>query len=396
MSIEYDFNIDNYNIDDLENFLQLTTKNYTEFDVNQREIKLRSAIISSIPSNNKQTRDTTVNKVITFLEEAKRLLIEQLNKTKLLSSGSDSMILDKGEKSLHSLTQYIEPVPAYQAQYPKGILNQLKKRITSYTLCMNTLFRDPKMSTSTDAVFNLPYTLKNVVALKLASLEFSETIYMFSEKKKSNRIYIEEDNTGLRGVVHLPEGNYDDDTIVPTLQDSINNTLGSGSRFEVIVNPINGKTTIKNTTNTFTMNIQYETDTNPFIYKNLGWALGYREKEYFGYDTYTSEGIYSSVPLQYIYFVLNDFAISNTNTILAIFNNGYSEKNILAKIPVPVDNFQVLFDNASDLITKKREYFGPIDITKVGIKLLDQYGDVIDMNNMNYSFTIELDIAYDI
>ena len=81
---------------------------------------------------------------------------------------------------------------------------------------------------------------------------------------------------------------------------------------------------------------------------------------------------------------------------MGVFDNGYIEKNILAKIPVPVDNFQVLFDNSSDLISKRREYFGLIDIIKFSIKLLDEYGDIIDTNNMNFSFTIEFEIAYDI
>jgi len=81
---------------------------------------------------------------------------------------------------------------------------------------------------------------------------------------------------------------------------------------------------------------------------------------------------------------------------MGIFSNDYLEKNILANIPLPVDNYKVLYDNNSTLISKKRDYFGPIDIAKFSIKLLDQYGDAVDLNEADYSFTLELEIAYDI
>ena len=167
----------------------------------------------------------------------------------------------------------------------------------------------------------------------------------------------------------IPEGNYDNVTLPPVLQAAINTTLGSGVRFTVLVNTVNVKTTISNTTNTFTVEFMYGNETNSVLSKNTGWLLGYRNKKYELLKSYESEGIFSSVPLQYIYFVLNDFVLSNSSTIMGVFDNGYIEKNILAKIPVPVDNFQVLFDNSSDLISKRREYFGLIDIIKYSIKL---------------------------
>ena len=81
---------------------------------------------------------------------------------------------------------------------------------------------------------------------------------------------------------------------------------------------------------------------------------------------------------------------------MGIFSDSYVEKNILAKIPIPVDTFQVMFDNNSDLISKKREYFGTIDVNKFSVKILDLYGESIDMNYMDFSFTLEFEIAYDI
>jgi hypothetical protein len=55
-----------------------------------------------------------------------------------------------------------------------------------------------------------------------------------------------------------------------------------------------------------------------------------------------------------------------------------------------------MFDNNSDLITKKRDYYGTVDVNKFSIKILDMYGEPVDLNSMDFSFTLEFEIAYDI
>ena len=47
-------------------------------------------------------------------------------------------------------------------------------------------------------------------------------------------------------------------------------------------------------------------------------------------------------------------------------------------------------------ISEPRKYFGPIDITKLQIKLLDAYGRVLDMNGSDYSFRLLLHLIYDL
>ena len=42
-----------------------------------------------------------------------------------------------------------------------------------------------------------------------------------------------------------------------------------------------------------------------------------------------------------------------------------------------------------------RTYFGPVDIQKLHIQFLDEYGRVIDLNNMDWSFTLSFILQYD-
>ena len=75
---------------------------------------------------------------------------------------------------------------------------------------------------------------------------------------------------------------------------------------------------------------------------------------------------------------------------------GYSRSDILAKIPIAHAKQTVGFEDASDGTYKKREYFGPQNIEKLEIKILDDYERVVNINNMNYSLTLEFDCLYDI
>jgi len=387
----FDFNINNYTIIDLEKFLKLTT-DYNEFEINEKERILRNQLIKAIENEKVKTKRKTIEKnAFQFLNEAKRLLIEKLKKTKI-SAENNVMIKNDG---MNSVTSYLQPINTFATTVAQGNLNTLRKKISTYSLCMNTLFRDANGSNSTDSLFVLPYPMKNVISMKLSSFEFPDTVYMISDKKRTNRLFIKEDNTNKQGMVVIPEGNYTSETMPSVLQNAINEILDSEERFHVEIDEHSGKTIIKNCQHTFVMQF-ITSETNTVLSKNLGWALGFRNANYIRSRCYMSESIFCPVPVQYIYFVLNDFNIANSTTIMGIFSDNYVEKNILAKIPIHVDSFQIMFDNNSDLITKKRDYYGTVDVNKFSIKILDMYGEPVDLNSMDFSFTLEFEIAYDI
>jgi hypothetical protein len=131
------------------------------------------------------------------------------------------------------------------------------------------------------------------------------------------------------------------------------------------------------------------------VYKKLGWIMGYRKAEYNGESSYTTEGIYNGASSEYIYFVLNDFNKSQSQNIIGMFSRSIIGDNILAMIPLTSDSFSVCFDSGADFIEKKREYFGPVNIQRLKIQLLNQFGEVVDLNNMDFSFSLEMELGYD-
>ena len=71
------------------------------------------------------------------------------------------------------------------------------------------------------------------------------------------------------------------------------------------------------------------------------------------------------------------------------------DEHILAKIPMIDGKLNQIIDENDNLLNKKREYNGPIDLSRFYIKIMDAYGQIIDLNKMDFSFSIELEILYE-
>ena len=129
--------------------------------------------------------------------------------------------------------------------------------------------------------------------------------------------------------------------------------------------------------------------------KTLGWMLGFRNKIYEGGNCYTSEATVDLAGSKYFFLSINDFQSSVHDVVTVLYENSFMQNNILARIPMREGKGVVLFDDCTDKITKKRHYFGPVDINKLDIRLLDEFGEPIDMLGNDFSFALEFQILYE-
>ena len=53
-------------------------------------------------------------------------------------------------------------------------------------------------------------------------------------------------------------------------------------------------------------------------------------------------------------------------------------------------------DKMKILLCPKRVYFGPTNINKLHIKIYDEYGRILDVNNGDLSLELECEILYDL
>ena len=139
------------------------------------------------------------------------------------------------------------------------------------------------------------------------------------------------------------------------------------------------RTTIKSNDNTV-INLDFANPVNPHAppMRTLGWLLGFRNRKYEGHTEYTSEGAVDMAGSKYFFLSINDFNQSVHDVVTAVYENSFMRNNIIARIPMREGKGVVLFDDCTDKITKKT-LFGPVNINKLHIKVIDEFGMPIDL-----------------
>ena len=141
----------------------------------------------------------------------------------------------------------------------------------------------------------------------------------------------------------------------------------------------------------------------------LGWQLGFRVGQYSVpisdlnniNGAIISEGVCFINGPQYCFVSINDYNNSSNNFFRAAFSESILSPHILGRINLTkgLQNNSVYKsgqdDNYTDSLNRTREYFGPVDIQRLSIQLLDEFGRIINLNNMDWSFVLSFVCLYD-
>jgi hypothetical protein len=414
--MNFDLNIENYTRNELIEMFQLPPN----FDKNIVEIK-ESKLRDSIVNNKDINKDTQIN-TIHFLTKAKNIILKNefknefkkentfQNKIEDFYNSSYELKSSKLEDTNEHMIQVRSEKPylsSYPSEFFPGVINPIKKRTIKKNLNIDTKFRDNYYSSSsTNFNLNLPININDVIQMQLSSIEVPTTYYVISKQYGNNFFTIVVNGSSI--VINIPDGNYDQLTIM----DQINNQLTlSGTPFDQIVFTINlsgihtgsGQTMVgANVASVTDIELNFQADKFGVDDKNtplplkLGWILGFRNGIYVGNLNYVSESVVDTTGSKYIFLVVDDYNNSVNNSFYSAFNSSILNKNILARISLQGNNFNVLSQNNLGLVTTPREYFGPINLQTMNIQLLDEYGRIIDLNNMDYSFCLTLTTIYDL
>ena len=173
-----------------------------------------------------------------------------------------------------------------------------------------------------------------------------------------------------------------------------NSSSGSGSNKMVV--GVKAASTIVNYTINFQTDRLGNEDRHTPLPLKCGWLMGFREGYYENNVSYISEGLIDLIGTKYIYLVVDDFNNNVSDGFYAAFTSSILNKNILARISLQGSVFNVLAQSNFILTTTPRQYFGPVDIQKLQIQLLDEYGRILNLNNMDYSFCLTFQTIYDL
>lgn len=411
--MNFDLNIENYKRDELIDMFELPP-NFDRNIVEIKESKLRDTIINNSEIN-KDTKFLTIN----FLTKAKNIILSEGNpKNKPLKEKIENFYNNSYELKSSKLEDQSEhmvqvrPDKPYLSSYPSeffpGVINPIKKRTIKKNLNIDTRFRDNYYSTSaSNFTIQLPLNIDNVLKMQLAAIELPTTYYVVSKQYNNN--YFNINVNGENAIIEIPDGNYNQITIMDIINTQLTLAGAPFSYISFIINLSTGTTGSAQTmvspnktgiVNNLELNFQYDRngveDRGTPLPLKFGWNLGFRNGIYSGVTNYVSEGIVDFIGPRYFYLVVDDYNNNVNNNFYSAFNNSILNKNILARISIQANQFNILHQNNLNIVTTPREYFGPVNLSTMNIQLLDEYGRIVNLSNMDFSFCLNLSVVYDL
>jgi len=439
--MNFDLNIKNYNKKELEDIFELPTV-YNKDVLDEKEFVMKKNIIMNV-----SVSEETKAQIFGFIEDAKNIILSSLDDTfkhdidvlenvynaeftlkpvNIFESGGNQVVQDK------NINHYAN---AYVNDFVKGVINPIKQTTIRNTLNIDTRFRENYYgSSSTNFQVDLPVKISSILTMDLTAIEIPQTFMNISKQMGNNffTINVQVGDIYESGTIVIPTGSYLYSDLINYINNymstvfsssiylkyiyftsNVSNILTSGSFLLGISG--SGQTIVGINTSYldpsgsagidgelfnfslhFDLKIDENTDDTPLPLK-LGWMLGFRNGVYENNSVYVSEGLSNIAGPQYVFLVVDDYNNNVNNGFYSAFTNSLLNKNILARISLQQFNiYNVTNQSNLPIISYPRQYFGPVDIQKLHVQLLDEYGRVVNLNNMDFSFCLSFQTVYDI
>lgn len=374
-----------------------------------------------------------INKVANIYGGSKAPYDNQINTqgTNFVIEKPDRLAGRKADFTMGRVT--IDASPA-----PPGYINPINVRTITQAISFDTRFR-PNYYTSKSTNFDiiLPAIQKNVLSMRVATIELPLTYYAVSQSQgNATALIINLQTPHLCWVLTLPDGNYEQSwsdhskaafiepamnsaiqTAVPALIDENGEVFigGTGtlaptdlvysldriSGRSIFSAPVGGVLAASGFTIRFNVDNTGSLNMDTSIQLRLGWQLGFRAAEYVCTNLQcVSEGICLVAGPRYGFLSIDDHQKNTGPAYMVAFGNSILQNNIITRINLAALLADVgIYQSSSDAglttqLNRTREYFGPVDIQRLHVTLYDEYGRIIDLNNMDWSFSLAFEILY--
>ena len=455
-----DLDINNYSLKDIEQFFRLKPNSkYSAADIELKEYQIRETLLNSGHINKRFKTNlieflSLAKKWLVFVKCPQEKPPTSVPKNWRLDP-YDTPLSKEPISRTEELIQRPETQYIYtnNSDFFPGKINPLNTRVITKCLNIDTRFRENLYNTqSSDFTVQLPTKFNKVVSMQLSAIELPVSFYGISASNGNNYICInvnydicgdisgckiieeKKDCTNIEcdiicknitreKVFIIPDGNYTANDLIDTIN--------------FIISPIKPDKTLKNPDDIFSY-IQFSLDItgtgsgsrkvsigpNPScpldedylcineiildftktidgindvvnLSTKLGWNLGFTRPKYTGETFYTAETI-AEPTTKYIYLAVDDFNNCANNHFVSAFNQSILNSDILARISINDSFISITAENKYNLVTEPRNYFGPVDINRLRVRLFDEFGRILSMNHSNYSFCLTLKLLYDL
>jgi hypothetical protein len=283
------------------------------------------------------------------------------------------------------------------------IMTNVNKPTKRKFININTAFRDEYSDYGSKSVASCEISIQDritdVKAMVVRNIEIPMSSYNFSSAIGNTYFQIKNGNQSV--MVVIPDGEYTSDLLLVAINVAISEQPEPFNYLTYSTNlPSNFGSTLSTSSGElevhFAVDINGGFDGNNFK-KKLGWFLGFRNTTYtVTTDEIVSEGFIDLLGIRYMYLVVDEYTRGTQNSFIATLPSSLVRKNILARIAMnkstfpfgsclPANNFNGL------LLSDKRTYSGKVDIRKLSVQLVDDIGNPVSLNGLDFSFCLEVE-----
>jgi hypothetical protein len=272
------------------------------------------------------------------------------------------------------------------------------KAVQIHVVSVDSRFRTNRLDGTYSFLYKLDTQIKNVVSVRVSSIEIPNTWYAFSTYR-GNTMFTVTIIGGPSARITLPQGNYSlDPGLDNNLQDALTSVLNTALppyTFTVTYNTISSLLSIQSTAS-FRLDFSEGPFAGRFDNWGLGYSLGFRDNQFPEFATTgkrvtsysTTQTAYALPDIlggNYIFLSLNpDWRIVEHN------HPDHSNLAAFAKIIVDVNKNDIIYDNGSNLLTKTYTLKQPTNISSFKVSLYDEYGQFLILKGGEVSMTLEV------
>jgi hypothetical protein len=278
-------------------------------------------------------------------------------------------------------------------------VNDQRKHIVN----IDSRFRDSTLEPPTNFIYRFARPYKNVIRVRVATVEIPNGFYTFSRAKKNTMFRL--DATDYQGnphflTVEIPEGDYTPECLIQSIQEQLNAVKDNyGLFFRIRYDPVSRKTTIIHDGSaappcppgpthcpvTFGLTFMMVGQEERHYDFGLGSHLGFNKPFYVIESPYElqSESLVNTNGDNYLLLGIDDHYTVEQKT---------SETYIqcLAKILVKRSAQGIIFDDGYTVLSNDITFPRPQDLKQVRIRLMDPYGVPLELHNLNMSLSLEI------
>jgi hypothetical protein len=280
------------------------------------------------------------------------------------------------------------------------VMTNVHKETKRKYVNIDTRFRDDYSDSQlANYTITLPERITDAKSIYITNVEIPNVLYNVSTVQKNSSLVVTNNGNGNKYTVTVPDGRYE---TITELHSTLNAKIVSIRDISDITISLDSsnKSKFKSTTNTYAINFAVDVSGNfdkSLLKSKLGWMLGFRK---INYTFNTSEIIAEALPdvfgTKYLYLAIDEFSNGNQRSFISPLPNSFINKNIAAR--VSIDSVIFGFNNLitanranGTMVSDKREYTGKIDLQKLNVQILDEYGNPVSLNGLDFSFCMEVE-----